>query len=196
MGCWEALLQTFAYILIVWYCPQATLWCGYSPSPQLVTGNWTLGDKMFIKIKKFQNSRMGWKSPTTSLVPERAWQWPQSPHLALFVHASLLVWLQRGWILTSHAIGQPRYPLSHSISFASQGSSEFYSEIWNASCLELAKYWCINFCFSGVTIPIKLSSYKLCLGVAALSVSYITVGAKNPGLLVSIPWGMCQIPQN
>ena len=42
---------------------------------------------------------------------------------------------------------------------ARQESSRFYSDVRNASSLELAKYYCVNCCCSTVTMPIKLSSY-------------------------------------
>jgi len=42
---------------------------------------------------------------------------------------------------------------------ARQESSKFYSDLRNASSLELTKYYCINCHCSTVTMPIKLSSY-------------------------------------
>jgi len=42
---------------------------------------------------------------------------------------------------------------------ARQESSKFYSDLRNASSLELTKYYCINCRCSAVAMPIKLSSY-------------------------------------
>ena len=42
---------------------------------------------------------------------------------------------------------------------ARQESSKFYSDLRNASSLELTKYYCVNCHCSAVTMPIKLSSY-------------------------------------
>ena len=63
--------------------------------------------------------------------------------------------------LTSQAVKH----LQHSVLFrfahktARQESSKFYSDLRDASSLELIKYYCINCHCSAVTMPIKLSSY-------------------------------------
>ena len=40
-----------------------------------------------------------------------------------------------------------------------QESSKFYSDLRNASSLELTKYYCVNCHCSAITMPIKLSCY-------------------------------------
>jgi len=49
--------------------------------------------------------------------------------------------------------------LRFAIKITRQESSKFYSDLRNASSLELTKYYCINCCCSAVAMPIKLSSY-------------------------------------
>jgi len=62
----------------------------------------------------------------------------------------------RMWVCAESCIRIER--LCHKTS-ARQESSKFYSDLRNASSLELTKYYCINCHCSTVTMPIKLSSY-------------------------------------
>jgi len=65
--------------------------------------------------------------------------------------------------VTSQAVKHPQHSPSFRFAHktARQESSKFYSDLRNASSLELTKYYCINFRCSTVTMPIKLSSYVI-----------------------------------
>ena len=53
----------------------------------------------------------------------------------------------------------PSVILRFSHKTAWQESSNFYSDLRNASSSELTKYYCVNCCCSTVTMPIRSSSY-------------------------------------
>ena len=55
-----------------------------------------------------------------------------------------------------------------------QESSNFYSDLRNASSSELTKYYCVNCCCSAVTMPIRSSSY------ATWSTSELLVSVQLP----------------
>ena len=55
-----------------------------------------------------------------------------------------------------------------------QESSDFYSDLRNASRSELTKYYCVNYHCSAVTMPIRSSSY------AASSTSELLVSVQLP----------------
>ena len=55
-----------------------------------------------------------------------------------------------------------------------QESSNFYSDLRNASRSELTKYYCVNYHYSAVTMPIRSSSY------ATSSTSELLVSVQLP----------------
>ena len=65
--------------------------------------------------------------------------------------------------LTSQAVKHLQHSLLYSVLLirlqGKKESSEFYSDLRNASSLELTKYYCINCRCSAVNMPVKLSSY-------------------------------------
>jgi len=64
--------------------------------------------------------------------------------------------------LTSRAVKHPQHSLVYFVSLIRlQGKKavKFYSDLRNASSLELTKHYCINCRCSEVAMPIKLSSY-------------------------------------